>query len=80
MLLKSFIYLNLNLIPYFFVKILQHLVLLANLEFCLIFNFFNHGFLGFLFSFKNIFVLILTFNEVFVDLAELLIDLLFEDW
>jgi NADH:ubiquinone oxidoreductase subunit K len=78
---ESLIYLSnlhVNLIPYLMVHSLQFLPLLADLEFCLILNFLNLACVSFLDSLQNIFGPILTFNEVIVSEAELLIDLLFE--
>jgi hypothetical protein len=68
----------LNLVPYLMVHCLHFLLLLANLEFCLILNLLNLACVGFLDSLENFFLLFLTFNEVIVSEAELLIDLLFE--
>ena len=78
---ESLIYLShlhLNLIPYLMIHSLKFLFLLANLEFCLILNFLNLACVSFLDSLQNFFGLILTFNEVIVSEADLLIDLLFE--
>ena len=65
--LINFSHLNFNLIPYLMVQSLQFLILLANLEFCLIFNFLNPCCLCLFDSINNIFGLSLTFNGVFVD-------------
>ena len=57
---------------------LQFLILLAKLQFCLILNFLNLACIRFFDSPQDFLSLILTFAEVIVSEAELLIDLLIE--